>query len=406
MMLSNERRVIARAAADALESITLAQLERARAVVGFDGFVDSIVHVVDTRHAMTREGYSPIRTIGAFAARAAAAAGKSANIELMTLENRFGGNGPLLAGALGQLGVPVTYIGAVGQPESPTSLHPIFQEFAGRCRAVLPVSPPAFTDAMEFDDGKIMLNRAANVQGVNWDLLKRTVGLDALRAIFAESSLIGMVNWTVMGGVNSIWRGLRTEVLAVLPPSGAAAQGETGRRSIFVDLTDPAKRTDADIAEALGLLSDLNSLVPVTLGLNLAEAERIARVASVGSFERLKDASLGELVETSALEIRCKLGLSSVVIHPREGAGAATADGRSAWFDGPFTRSPKLSTGAGDHFNGGYAFATTLGIDGAIGIDACLAIGCAVSGAYVRDAESPTRQRLVEFLRELPEPER
>lgn len=105
------------------------------------------------------------------------------------------------------------------------------------------------------------------------------------------------------------------------------------------------------------------------------------------------------------MEIRAKLGLGAVVVHPREGAGAATADGRSAWFDGPFTRSPKLSTGAGDHFNGGYAFATTLGIDRALGIAACLAIGCAVSGAYVRDAESPTRQRLVEFLRELPEPE-
>jgi hypothetical protein len=34
-----------------------------------------------------------------------------------------------------------------------------------------------------------------------------------------------------------------------------------------------------------------------------------------------------------------------------------------------------------------------------------LAVGCAVSGAYVRDAESPGRERLVEFLRAMPGPE-
>jgi hypothetical protein len=34
-----------------------------------------------------------------------------------------------------------------------------------------------------------------------------------------------------------------------------------------------------------------------------------------------------------------------------------------------------------------------------------LALGCGVSGAYVRDAQSPTRERLIEFLRDLPAPE-
>lgn len=419
MTVPTERRAIARAAADALESLTQPQLDRAKAVVGFDGFIDSIIQVVDKRHAMTAGGFTPLKTIGDFAARAAAAAGKSANLELVTIEDRFGGNGPLLAGALGRLGMPVTYIGAVGRPESPTSLHPIFRDFAARCRGVLPVSPPAFTDALEFDDGKLMLNRAANVQGVDWELIRRTVGLEKIRSIVTDSSLIGMVNWTVMAGVNSIWRGLRDEVLPALPSRKAATNSVGPDRSIFVDLTDPAKRTDADIAEALGLLRELDVLAPVTLGLNLSEAERIARVASVSTFDRSAGRSTRELVESSANGLRAALGLDAVVIHPREGAGGATADGQSAWFDGPFTRSPKLSTGAGDHFNGGYSFATTLGLRGGrfgsssgvapspgTGLATCLAIGCAVSGAYVRDAESPTRKRLVEFLRDLPEPER
>lgn len=407
---STERRTIARAAADALESLTDSQLGSTRAVIGFDGFIDSIMHVVDTRRAMTPGGYTPLGTIGDFAARAAAAAGKSANLELVTLEDRFGGNGPLFAGALARLGMPVTYIGAIGRPDEPTSVHPIFREFAARCASVMPVSPPAFTDALEFDDGKLMFNRAANVQGVDWKLLKRTIGLEAIRAIVSDSSLVGVVNWTVMAGVNSIWRGLRDEVLPTLRDSGPATPDQGLSASIFVDLTDPAKRTDEDVAEALGLLRELNTLRPVTLGLNLAEAERIARVASVSSFDRLKGRSVRELVESAASEIRAALELSTVVVHPREGAGGSTSDGQTAWFDGPFTRSPKLSTGAGDHFNGGFAFAASLAVGARAGsrfdLPTCLAVGCAVSGAYVRDAESPSRDRLIAFLRDLPEPER
>jgi sugar/nucleoside kinase (ribokinase family) len=112
-------------------------------------------------------------------------------------------------------------------------------------------------------------------------------------------------------------------------------------------------------------------------------------------------ATLGQRVSQAAAAIRELLGLDCVVIHPREGAGAADASGASGWFDGPFTAHPKLSTGAGDHFNGGFAFAQVHGLS----LEECLATGCAVSGAYVRDASSPTRERLTAFLGDLPGPE-
>ena len=103
------------------------------------------------------------------------------------------------------------------------------------------------TDALEFEDGKLMLNRAANVQGLDWEMLKRTIGLDRIRAIVAESSLVGMVNWTVMGGVNSIWRGLRDEVLgenSKVQRSGAAPSN----RSIFIDLLFASSGIEAERA--------------------------------------------------------------------------------------------------------------------------------------------------------------
>ncbi len=363
------------------------------ALVGFDGFIDSIIHMVDVRHDMSPSGYVRLKTISAFATRCADASGKSTNIEQVLLEDRFGGNGPLMAGGLAQLGMKVDYVGAVGQGPS-LALHPVFAPFAARCRRVVPVAEPSTTDCLEFDDGKLMFNNTANVQRVTWERLVERVGLDSLRAMVDEAALLGIVNWSLLGGVPGIWRGLVREVL---PRASAKA------RRVFIDLSDPAKRTDGDIRGAIEQLRELEAApgVAVTLGLNLAESQRIASVLGLGVYGEGSMATLGQRVSQAAAAIRERLGLDCVVIHPREGAGAADASGASGWFDGPFTAHPKLSTGAGDHFNGGFAFAQVHGLS----LEECLATGCAVSGAYVRDASSPTRERLTAFLGDLPGPE-
>ena len=388
-----DRAEIARRAADAVAD---ADVSRVRALIGFDGFLDSIIRVVDRRRSMAADDFERIATIGEFAARVGSAAGRSANIELVVDEERFGGNGPLMAGAVGQLGLRTTYVGAVGRLDDPGRLHPVWGDFAERCERVIPIAPPAFTDALEFHDGKVMLGKPANVQAVTWERIKEAVGLADVRELVARSALVGIVNWTLCGGVEGIWRGLMEEVLPGLPPR------DEGPIRIFVDLSDPAKRTDEDIARALSILGEMNGAARVTLGLNLAESERIARVLGLGAYDDAHNRSQGEMVREAAALIREKSGLDCVAVHPRQGAGAGDASGNSVWFEGPFTTRPKLSTGAGDHFNGGFAVAQALGLP----LEQCLAVGTAVSGAYVRDAVSPTRDRLVEFLRDLPEPER
>lgn len=360
------------------------------AVVGFDAFIDSIIHVVGTRRSMEIGGYDRIATIGEFASRAAAAAGKSTNLELVVLEERFGGNGPLMAGALGSLGAAVTYLGAVGEKGNPGAIHPAYREFAARCRMVIPLAPPALTDALEFDDGKIMLGKPANIQSVTWPLVVRTVGLDQVVRLVESSSLLGMVNWVMMAGLEGIWAGLCEEVFPRV--------ADPRSKRIFIDLCDPAKRTDEDIRRAVGLLERMNEWIPLMLGLNQAEAERLAAALGVDVFTGSGMGTQGSAVRSAAEAIRSRTGLEGVVIHPRRGAAAATSSGESAWFDGPFTRKPRLSTGAGDHFNAGFAAGWTLGL----AVEECLAIGCASSGAYVRDAKSPDAGRLVEFLRALP----
>ena len=382
----NPRTNVAELAAASLEAAAAGGLPPA--FVGFDGFIDTITRLVDTRHGMGAGEYVPISTIEAFAARCAAAAGKSTNIERVPLEDRFGGNGPLMASALAALGAPVTFVGAIGRQDAPREIHPVFAPFAARCRDARSMCAPSHTLCLEFDDGKLMFNETANVQSVTWAGILDAVGLDWLALRLGESGLLGIVNWSLLGGVEGIWRGL---IRDVAPRLG----GRFPR--LFVDLSDPAKRTDADITAALELLQELTRAgFGVTLGLNLAEAQRLDRV--VGAREAPRLARAGEAIGQAAAALREAIGLDCVVIHPREGAGAGTAS-RAAWFDGPLANKPRLSTGAGDHFNAGFALSHILRLP----VEQCLAIGCATSGAYVRDAKSPSVVRVAGLLRNLDE---
>src|SRR5262245_62633726 len=133
------------------------------ALVGFDGFVDTIVTPVGLRQS-AGENFTPIATLTEFGQRIVAAAGKSTNIELYPRIDKLGGNGPIMANALLAAGARVTYVGAVGQP----AIHPVFADMAARARTVS-ISPAALTTAVECSDGKIMLGQMRCLEDINYD---------------------------------------------------------------------------------------------------------------------------------------------------------------------------------------------------------------------------------------------
>jgi sugar/nucleoside kinase (ribokinase family) len=163
------------------------------------------------------------------------------------------------------------------------------------------------------------------------------------------------------------------------------------RTWMFFDLADPAKRTREDIAAALGLIARFQKHAEVILGLNLQEGRQIGEVLGFAPCEETHEA-----VAAHAVKIREKLGVNTVVIHPVAFAAAADADG-SAAVQGPFIEKPKITTGAGDHFNAGFCIGRILGAP----LDVSLQIGVGTSGFYVRTAKSPSAADMVEFLRGL-----
>src|SRR3954453_22160847 len=84
------------------------------AFVGLDGFVDEIIHAVDTRKNAAE--YTRVNTITEFGERSKEAAGRSTNIEFVRQKKKLGGNGPIMANALATLGLKVIYVGSLGYP--------------------------------------------------------------------------------------------------------------------------------------------------------------------------------------------------------------------------------------------------------------------------------------------------
>jgi sugar/nucleoside kinase (ribokinase family) len=354
-------------------------LSTLKATVGLDGFVDEIIAVVNKRQ--DAQHYEPVKPNEALAGKIEAASGRSSNYELVVKQRKLGGNGPIMANALACAGMSVTYIGNLGYP----TIDPVFDDFAKRAK-VISIADPGHTDALEFDDGKLMFGKHQTLGEVNWDNLISRVGRDRLVQLMNGSQLIGMVNWTMLPNMSRIWAKMLDEVIP---------NNERHSRKLFIDLADTEKRTHEDILDALKLLTRFQDQVDVVLGLNLKEAGEIADVLGLPG----RTDAEGAIVDIAAA-IREKLQLSCVVVHPRRGAAAAT-EAETAKFAGPFVQQPKISTGAGDHFNAGFCLGHVLGMS----LEESLCVGCATSGYYVRTAISPSAQQLAEFVANLPAPQ-
>jgi sugar/nucleoside kinase (ribokinase family) len=350
------------------------------AFVGLDGFVDEILHVVDKRE--NADSYQRLPTIAKFAERLAAAAGKSTNVELVNKFTKLGGNGPIMANALASLGLKVTYLGNLGYP----NLHPIFDEFAKNAE-VHSIAEPGHTDAVEFDDGKIMLGKQESLKQVNWENISTRYGKVKFTAKFSTADLVGFVNWTMLAAMSEIWAAIQKEICPAL---------NGPRRKIFFDLADPEKRPKKDIQEALDLILGFEKYFDVILGLNEKETHEVGEVLSLDT----KDQS-PEGLSALAISIQAKLPINTLVVHPTHYALAVSA-GKASLVEGPFTAKPLITTGAGDHFNSGFCLGKLLGFDNA----ASVLTGVATSGHYVRTGHSPSISDLAALMKNWPAKEK
>lgn len=336
--------------------------------VGFDGYIDELYEVVQKRNSA--DDYAKCETIEAFGNRIFAAAGKSADIEIIPCKTKIGGNAPILANALATLAFDTV---CVGQMDNKNEVDP-FTYMNSACKKIS-TGEASRTIALEFMDGKIMLGDLKG-NSITWDKLKEKAGFELMYRSMEESSLLCFVNWGGFYHMNEILEGIIQEILIPVKKKTDFS------KDIFIDLSDPSARSQTDMEELFEIIRKMSSLYRVTLGMNENEAEKIGKEFSDCS--NIKE--IGE-------KIRANLGLYQLVIHMNH-KSYGFRKGILEEYVGMYVENPVQTTGAGDHFNAGFC----MGIMEEQELKNCLVLGQAMASYYIQTGITATREILSQYM--------
>ncbi|NLB74079.1 MAG: hypothetical protein GX795_08685 [Firmicutes bacterium] len=341
-------------------------------LVGFDGFIDEIFRVIKRRRSTSE--YELFQTIQEFADYIQEHSGRSSDLEILLQEVKLGGNAPILANALAELGSHVSCIGTFGKPE----LHKVFTEVSPNCQ-LTSLGEPNVTHAFEFNDGKLMFGQTESLNNIDWTHIKAVIGLPTILSLVEASEFIGITNWSATIQMDSILEGLLNQVF----PFVQSGLGKS--KYCFFDIADPSRRQTEELRHFLSRVSCFSAYSNVILGLNEKEAEIVFKVLRP---ER-RGRSINQIGKAifDALEIQC------LVIHETESAIGFSGE-EIQEVPGFYVRSPRLSTGGGDNFNAGFGLGWLLGFS----LQESLILGNSVSSFYVANGFSPTIDQLIQFL--------
>jgi len=344
-----------------------------KAFVGLDGYIDFIQRAVRTQ---TQKGPEFFNTIADFASHIGKAAGKSAQIELITQETKLGGNAPIMAEALANLGCKTTCIGNFGKDD----IHPIFQQMHGNV-TLLSIGDSSMTNALEFHDGKLILSEVGPFKHLDWNYLKNEPGLPALIKELDSSHLVALVDWCNLPYSTDIWDGILREILPKI-------HGK--ERHFFFDIADPSRRSDEELIEALDVITGYNQYGKVTLGLNENETEKLYSCLNRINYTQEEEGI--SLIEQGNYIFK-HITIWNLLIHPTNRSISINNDGISE-LKGRYIQKPKISTGGGDNFNAGYCLGQLLNLD----VETSMIIGMANSGDYVLHGQSPSMDGLIKYI--------
>jgi sugar/nucleoside kinase (ribokinase family) len=329
-------------------------------VFGFDGYVDNV------RQAGTNAGASEserIRTLAEFGEQivTSAAADSSLAISWERHGQRTGGHVSHLSRAYDTLGFDPTMVGMCGDP-----VRDLFAEEFADC-TIYSLGDPGITDAVEFDDGKLMLMESGGAATLDWETITDRVGVETLVDELDGAKLLGIGYWAMIPALPGILDGLREQVFPELsdPPAHVLLDPATIREidhTVLESIVAATRRLAAD--------------VEVTVSANRYETKELASV--LGAHE-------GEELLADARVAFDSLSVDRFVGHSVSESVVVSDDGTTSVQVTP-VESPALTTSAGDHFNAGLS----LGLVEGVPEDAAVVMGNALAREFVRTGETPT----------------
>ncbi|NHN64126.1 hypothetical protein G9463_12550 [Haloarcula sp. JP-Z28] len=345
-------------------------IDTGRVVFGFDGYLDRVREVVADR--IDPESHERLATLESFGDRIdrSVAADSSLSFEWLQQGSRTGGHTSHLARAFGGWSFDPVMVGMYGDP-----VHDAFETEFGEYE-LHSLGEPGVTDAVEFDDGKLMLTEIGDTMSLDWTELDAAFGHDRLAEKLDGASLLGTGYWSETPDLPTVFDGLRTLWDGIDDPP----------ETVLVDPGD-VRKLDADRLragrEAIGRLDEVTDVVVTS---NRAETGVLAD-AYAGDAER----SFADDAEAvfEALEPTWFVG------HGVEQSVVVTAAGTDS-VAVPSVSDPELTTSSGDHFNAGLGLARIADLSPA----AAVVVGNAVAGYFVRTADQPSLADVRAFVDE------
>lgn len=334
-----------------------------KVVFGFDGYLDTMRELRQEASAGT-ERITSLEVVGNRILEAVEA-DSSLSFGWQTSGRRTGGHVCHLARAYDTLGYDPTLVGTLGDP-----VRSLFEEEFGHLDHHT-LGEPGRTQAVEFNDGKLLLTESGDIENLDWDWLLDRVGREALAAAIDGAQLLGIGYWAMIVGLPDILDGLRESVWPTLtdPPERAIVDPADIRRLAPEDV-----RAVADATGRFATVSDL------TLSVNGVETRALAEILVGRASE--------DAVENARLLFDV-LDVDRVVSHSARRSCCVSADGTTVVAVAPVDE-PALTTGAGDHFNAGFSLAQCLGLSES----AALVSGNALARRYVETGQTPDYHEL------------
>ena len=206
-----------------------------------------------------------------------------------------------------------------------------------------------------------MIGKHASLKEITWQNIQARYGLEKFTAKLSSSDLVAFVNWTMLPYMSDLWEAILRDVCPALTAP---------RRLMFFDLADPEKRTPKDILARPGFDRPLWPLFRCH-----PRPERKGGAGNCRSLRRQTPIRHPGSPGRNGQPHRRPFARR----HPGH-PSRRLRPGRHRWQSQPgpgaFDPRPKVTTGAGDHFNSGFCLGKLLGLDN----DMSLLAGVATSG--------------------------
>ncbi|MCL1855416.1 MAG: carbohydrate kinase family protein [Clostridia bacterium] len=341
------------------------KLSERRALLGFDGFEDRVIRLNGIgsmaemgRYLLNRQGMSGVLTYGERGCK-------------------MGGNMPIMANALGKLGVVCECVGMLGEPETAG----VFADMSPGC-ALHSVGKPGQCMALEFETGKLMLSDNASVEALRFADIVARIGMKRLIEMHECADLICYLNWSETPGLTEIERHCLRDIVPYL--------SEKPRVMLF-DLADVTPRKAEELREELALLREFSGRMRTVLSMNENEARAVLKLVAdkdPGEFDSLTD----DDVRGHSERILESTGVHMVAFRGNRRVFAAER-GAFCALNTLYVEKPALMTGAGDNFDAGIATALLLGGN----LEQMLTLGTTACSHYIERGKSATPVSMLHY---------